>query len=119
MNDNLEKLQIYKVYIDMMFYFYKLTEKYPKTEKLALTSDIKRNLNKGLEYIIYAQKSFNNKERLELLNKLDANLKVLKVFIRISYRKKYINSKNYGASSRKIFNVNNLMFGWIKSCQKH
>lgn len=119
MKDSLDSLVIYKVYVDMMYYFYMLTDKYPKHEKFSLVPDIKRTLGEGLSYIIYAQKSFDVKERLSFLNRLDASLKILKVFVRISYRRKYISSKNYGASCRKIIKVNNLMFGWLKSCQRH
>lgn len=116
--NDLDDLLIYKAYVDMMFYFYNLVHKYPKRESGVLVYDIKSNLNEGIRYIIYAQKCFDIKERISFLNKLDASLKILKVYIRISYRKKYISSKNYGASCRKITNVSNLMFGWIKVCQK-
>ena len=82
MKDSLDSLVIYKVYVDMMYYFYMLTDKYPKHEKFSLVSDIKRTLGEGLSYIIYAQKSFDVKERLRFLNRLDASLKILKVFVR-------------------------------------
>ncbi|MDO4369576.1 MAG: four helix bundle protein [bacterium] len=115
---DLDDLLIYKAYVDMMFYFYNLVHKYPRCENGVLVCDIKSNLNEGIKYIIYAQKCFDSRERISFLNKLDASLKTLKVYIRISYRKKYISSKNYGASCRKITNVSNLMFGWMKACQK-
>ena len=57
-------------------------------------------------------------ENMKYLNKLDIELKVLKMLIRISYKRKYINVNNYEAWSRKITNVSNLMGGWIKSCLK-
>lgn len=116
MNSDLEKLRIYSAYVDMMFYFYKLTDKFPKHEKVSIASDIKRTLNDGIRHIINAQKCYSIRDRISYLNLLDCDLKVLKVYIRICYKGKYITSKNYGASCRKITNVNGFMIGWIRSC---
>lgn len=68
--------------------------------------------------IILANKEFNKNKRIIILNEIDVELKMLKVMIRVSYRKKYINSKNYSAWSKKIYNIGNLLGGWIKSCLK-
>ena len=68
--------------------------------------------------IILANKEFNKIKRIIILNEIDVELKMLKVMIRVSYRKKYINSKNYSAWSKKIYNIGNLLGGWIKSCLK-
>ena len=67
---------------------------------------------------ILANKEFNKIKRIIILNEIDVELKMLKVMIRVSYRKKYINSKNYSAWSKKIYNIGNLLGGWIKSCLK-
>lgn len=68
--------------------------------------------------IILTNKEFNKNKRIIILNEIDVELKMLKVMIRVSYRKKYINSKNYSAWSKKIYNIGNLFGGWIKSCLK-
>lgn len=95
MNDKLEELKLYQFYVDLLFYIYQITEKYPKHEKLGLVSDIKNISFSGLECLIDAQKDFNPKNRLIYLNKLNPKLKSLKVLVRISYKFKYINGKNY------------------------
>lgn len=115
----LEDLNIYKAYMELLFYSYQIMQKFPKNEMLGLEHDIKKMLNEGVDYMIMAQKSFDSKERLQLLNKLDCKLKSLKLYIRVSYKNKYITGHNYGAWSRKIANVGNLLGGWIKSCLKH
>lgn len=114
----LENLIIYKQYVELIYYTLGILMKYPKSERFSLAHDIKKVTYKGLYRIIYAQKEFNIKERLHYLNELDAQLKLLKVLIRISYKKKYINLKNYTAWSKKITNISNMTWGWIKSCQK-
>ena len=113
---NLEEMKIYQNYVDLFYYTYKITEKYPKYEKEGLVVDIKEVTKNGLENIINAQKEFNINKRLTYLNHADAELKVIKVLIRISYKFKYISSRNYCAWSNKVLNVNNQLFGWIKTC---
>lgn len=51
-------------------------------------------------------------------HELDVNLKMLKVLIRISHKRKYINTKNYTAWSKKLNNIGALLGGWIISCVK-
>lgn len=115
--DNLENLIIYKEYMDLIYYTHFILGKYPKAERFSLVQDIKKNTYAGMEIIIHANKTFNKKQRLILLHRLDGNLKILKVFIRVSHKNKYINDRNYGSWSRKITNIGNLLGGWIKSCQ--
>lgn len=118
MNKKLEELYLYKAHVDLMYYSYSITEKFPKKERFALYSDIKDILYKILENIIMAQKERNIKKRIDYQENIDVEIKVLLVMIRLAYRNKYINSNNYGAWSRKISNVNNLLYGWKKQCQK-
>lgn len=115
----LESLLIYNRYLDLIYYVHNILNKYPKTEKHSLVSEIKKTVYNGMEYIIMAQKEFNRKDRMKELNKLDVNLKMLKVLVRLSHKKKYINNKNYAAWSRKITDISNLMGGWMKSCLGH
>lgn len=117
MND-LEGLMIYKQYIELIYYTEKITIKYPKNEKISLVATIKNSTYLGMKKIIQAQKEYNHGKRIIILNELDTELKMLKVLIRISYKSKYINSKNYAAWSKKIFNISNLLGAWIKSCLK-
>ena len=42
---------------------------------------------------------------LNYLNQLDVNLKMLKVLVRVSYKKKYINIRNYESWCRKLNTV--------------
>ncbi len=117
MND-LEGLTIYKQYVELIYYTENITIKYPKVEKLSMVSEIKNITYNGMRLIILANKEFNKSKRLEILNTIDVELKMLKVMSRVSYKKKYINSNNYKAWSKKITNIGNLLGGWIKSCLK-
>jgi len=95
-----------------------ITEKYPKIEKLAIVTTIKNTTYEGMKNIIEAFKQYDRQDKIKFLNSLDTNLKFLKVLIRVSYKRKYINNKNYTAWIKKITNISNLLGGWIKACQK-
>lgn len=43
---------------------------------------------------------------------------MLKVLVRVSYKKKYITIRNYEAWCRKINIVGTFLGGWINSCVK-
>lgn len=115
---NVEELIIYKQYTELIYYTEDILKKYPKVERYSLITDIKNTTYGGIKCIIYAYRTYKKEEKIKFLFKLDSELKFLKVLIRISYKNKYISSKNYSAWSKKIFNVCNLLGGWIKSCQK-
>lgn len=117
MNNEMD-LMIYKQYIELIYYTEMIVKKYPKIERYALADNIKNNTYEGMKMILYSYKMYQKSDKLKYLNNLDVNLKMLKVLIRISYKNKYINSKNYNAWSKKITNIGNLLGGWIKSCLK-
>lgn len=112
MND-VEGLMIYKQYMELIYYMENSVLKYPK----CLVSNIKNNTYLGMKKIIMANKEFNKGKRINILNDLDTDMKILKVLIRLSYKKRYINGNNYRAWSKKISNIGNLLGGWIKSCR--
>lgn len=112
-----EDLMIYKQFIELIYYTEMITEKYPKSEKLALVTTIKNTTYEGVKKVILAYKQFQKGEKIQILNELDSDLKFLKVLIRVSYKRKYISSKNYTAWVKKITNISNLLGGWIKACQ--
>lgn len=103
--NELEGLMIYKQYLGMIYYTENITLKYPKSEKGAMVVEIKRITYNGMRKIILANKEFNKNKRIIILNEIDVELKMLKVMIRVSYKK-------------KIYNIGNLLGGWIKSCLK-
>ena len=112
-----DDLIIYKQYIELIYYTEQITEKYPKSEKVALVTTIKTTTYNGIKNIIDAYKSYEKQEKIHHLNQLDTNLKFLKVLIRISYKRRYISNKNYTAWAKKLTNLSNLLGGWMKACR--
>lgn len=118
MNKTVEDLIIYKQFIELIYYTEMITEKYPKSEKLALVTTIKNITYDSMKQVINAYKQYQKTDKIQILNSLDTDLKFLKVLIRVSYKRKYISSKNYTAWAKKITNICNLLGGWIKACQR-
>lgn len=110
---NVEELKIYKQYVELLYYTENILIKFPKSERFSLCTQIKNTTYDGLRNIIICYKSYEKKEKINALNQLDVNLKMLKVFIRLSKRKKYINAKNHTAWVKKVTNITNLMAGWM------
>lgn len=113
-----EDLIIYKQFIELIYYTENILMKYPKCERFALASTIKNTTYEAMRYVIDAYKEYNREQKITYLNKLDTTLKMIKVMVRVSYKKKYINPKNYAAWGKKLANLGNLLGGWMKSCLK-
>ena len=116
--NELDNLIIYKQYLELIYYTETISQKYPKKEKFCPVQSIKNNTYNGLKKVIEAQSEYDKTIRIKILKLLDVDLKVLKVLVRVSYKNKYINIKNYTAWSKKITNIGNLLGGWINSCLK-
>ena len=110
------KLLIYHKYVDLVEYGYKLLIKYPKYEKYALVSEVKRNMYQSLKYILYANKIANKHDRLDILNRLDAEIAMQSFLVRFSYKNRYINTSNYYEWSKRLEEIGKILGGWIKSC---
>lgn len=113
-----ERLLIYEKFTNLIYYSKNLLNKFPKSERFDLCTDIKKILYETLADIVYAWKEYTNKEKLKYLRKVDVNLLVLKTFVQISYQYKYITQKNYMVWNEKISEIGKLTGGWIKTCQK-
>lgn len=104
--NELDNLIIYKSMINLINYSNGMLKKYPKIERNMIVRDI-YNIN----YEMY--KETNKSKKYYFLNEIDINIKLYSVYIRLSYKNKYISSSNYGSWSRKLNNINNLLYKWI------
>ena len=115
----MDKYKLYNLYDDLIYYTHNILKKYPKEEKESLVLDIKNNTYEGMKLIILIFKSYNNESKINNLNLLDVNIKMLWFLIRLSYKNKYINKRNYYVWSNKLNNINNIIGEYIKLCLKH
>ena len=118
MNKSNNNLVIYQKYMEIIYYTNDIVKKFPKSETFSLVKEIKCTMYDGMRSLMYAIKTYNPKEKLNYLNEFDINLSLFKVFIRLSYKYKYISNQNYTFWSELITNICNMLGGWINSCQK-
>ena len=118
MKKSVEDIKIYRTYLDLISYIEMITEKYPKDAKYGFVNKVKKDLYIGMENIFNAYKVYEKEQKLKYLGIVDVKLKMLKLYARVSYKKKYINKKNYEAWSRKINNVCISLGTWINICLK-
>ncbi|MDO5569258.1 MAG: four helix bundle protein [bacterium] len=113
--NSIDGLLIYKQMMGLLYYTEMIVKKYPKSEKLSLVSQIKNVSYNTMRLIIKAYKESDKTNRYHLFNEIDAELKMIKVLSRISYSQRFINVRNYEAWARKITDVTNLLYGWMKN----
>lgn len=118
MNNESNNLVIYQKYLELVYYTNDILKKYPKSETFGLVKEIKNSLYSGLRLLMYAIKIYNKKDKLKYLNELDININLFKVYIRLSYKYKYITMQNYQTWSNYITNICNMLGAWISSCLK-
>ena len=111
-------LIIYQKYLELVYYTNDLVRKYPKSETFTLVTEIKNSLYSGLRLLLYAIKTYQQKDKLKYLSEFDIELDLMKIYIRLSYKYKYISIQNYTSWSNLITDICNMLGGWINSCQK-
>jgi len=97
---------------DMMEYAYLALAQYPKSEKYALGTDIKRCMDTILELVITAQKKYYKKTTLQ---SLDIEIMKLRAYIRLSQRLKFLSLKKYEVWSKLVVEIGKMLGGWIRS----
>lgn len=117
-NNGKSNLEIYQKYLELIYYTNNLVRKFPKCENFTLVQEIKTSMYTGLRYLMYAIKTYKTKDKLDYLGKLDVELVLLKVHVRLANKYKYISLQNYSAWSEQITNICNMLGGWINSCAK-
>ncbi len=107
-----EELKILQKIFDMMEYGYAALAQYPKSEKFALVTDIKRSMDTMLERAIEAQKKYYKKTTLQ---ELDVEVMKLKAYLRLSQNLGFLPMRKYEIWSAKVVEIGKMLGGWLKS----
>ncbi|MBR2289939.1 MAG: diversity-generating retroelement protein Avd [Clostridia bacterium] len=113
-----DRLIVYEKITKLIIYSKNLLNKYPKSERFDLCTDIKNTLYQSLEQVMYALKTKDTRERIRFLTNADVKLYVLKTLTRLSYEFQYITPKNYMTWDNLITEIGKMIGGWIRACQK-
>lgn len=97
---------------DMMEYGYLALAQFPKSEKYALATDIKRCMDVMLERCIEAQKKYYKKTTLQ---EFDVEVTKLKAYMRLSFNLGFLPSKKYEVWSGMVVEIGKMLGGWLKT----
>lgn len=111
-----EELKILQKIFDMIEYGYKALQQYPKAEKFALVTDMKKSMNILLKRCIEAQKKYYKKTTLQ---DMDVEIAVLRAYIRLSFQLGFLPLKKYEVWSGQVVEIGKMLGGWLKSVNSH
>ena len=107
-----QELHILQKIFDMMEYGYGALQQFPKSEKFALVTDIKRSMDTLLERCIEAQKKYYKKSTLQ---DMDVEIMKLRAYIRLSYQLGFLPMRKYEIWSEKVVEIGRMLGGWLKA----
>ena len=115
---NNEQLQLIPKMQEYIQYMLETLLKLPRTEKFSIGNEYKSSMYKLLEYILYVSK-IEKEQRLEYINKIDAELNCQRIYLRIMYKNKWINDKKFNVAITKIGEIGKIVGGLIKYYAKN
>ena len=99
---------------DLTNWLFPIVDKFPRTEKFALCTQIKNSVYTILRCIIQSQKSRN---KLQGLYAADIELNMLRFLIRHAHARRYLNTKKYKHANELLIEIGKILGGTIKSLQ--
>ena len=92
--------------------------KLPRIEKFSIGNEYKISMYKMLKQIMYLKKVDSNK-CLEILNEIDAELNVQRIYLRIMQKNKWIDEKKFKIVIEQIYEIGKILGGLIKHYAKN
>lgn len=94
-------------------YMLEVIMKIPRTEKFSLGTEYKSSMYQMLENILYLSR-VEIKERLNIANKIDADLSVQRILLRIMYKNAWIDKKKFDYAMSLIYEIGKIIGGLVK-----
>ena len=92
--------------------------KMPRTEKFCIGVEYKQSMYKMLEIILYVEKT-SDSEKLRYINKVDSELNVQRIFLRIMLKNQWIDKKKFDVAMEQIYELGKIIGGIIKYYAKN
>ena len=96
-----------------MEYMLQIMLKLPRTEKFSIGTEYKSSMYKMLEGIMYLNK-IEIKDRFKSINKIDADLSVQRILLRIMYKNAWIDKKKFEYAMSLIYEMGKIIGGLVK-----
>lgn len=102
-------------YIDYML---QVIFKLPRTEKFSIGTEYKRSMYEMVENILIISK-VNDKNIMTYLNKIDAELSLQRIYLRIMKKNKWTDEKKFKVAMEQIYEIGKILGGLIKYYAKN
>ena len=102
-------------YIDYML---QVIFKLPRTEKFSIGTEYKKSMYEMTENILIISK-VNDKKIMAYLNKIDAELSLQRIYLRIMKNNKWIDEKKFKVAMEQIYEIGKILGGLIKYYAKN
>lgn len=109
-----EDMVIFTRTYDLLTWLLPLAEKFPRSQRFVLTRRLQDALLNFQENLIEANAQ-RGRKRYEKLNLADAELRKLRLYLRLCQRWNWISAGQYRHVSGMIAEIGKLLGGWLKS----
>ncbi len=106
----LNDMPLFSLWFDFTDWMLEHTEKFPKHIRVSFSVRLENLTLDIMQDIIQARYS-HKKVYLENIN---SNLNILRVLVRLSFKRKYLNMNSYQFASNKINEAGRMVGGWLK-----
>lgn len=113
MRKNEEGLILIPKYNKYIEYMIDVILKLPRTEKFNIGNEYKNIMYEGLKNIMYVNKIKIN-ERIYYLNKIDVELNIQRILLRIMVKNRWIDEKKFNVAINHISEIGKILGGLIK-----
>ena len=96
-----------------MQYMIEVIFKIPRTEKFNIGNEYKQSMYRMLTNIVYLSK-IDKFKRLDCINKIDAELNVQRILLRVMYKNSWIDAKKFNYSIELIGEMGKIIGGLLK-----
>ena len=93
--------------------------KLPRTEKFSIGNEYKTSMYKMLKNILYISKISDKPKCLQIVNSIDAELNVQRIFLRIMQKNRWIDNKKFDVSMQMIYEMGKIIGGLVKYYAKN
>jgi len=97
-----------RAYIEYMIL---IIMKLPRTERFNIGNEYKLSMYQMLENIMMINKIHDNDEKLNLINRVDAELDTQRIFVRIMYKEKWIDKKKFDYIMNMAYEMGKIIGG--------
>jgi hypothetical protein len=110
-----EKYPLFVAWFDFILTLLGHIERFPKSVRFSLSD---RMINLSLETMELIIGAIYTRERRHILRKINLNLEVMRIYIRLSHEKRYISTGQYEFLTERIEAAGRMIGGWAKTHEK-